>query len=246
MAGRSVVDYGAALGGSGGACPRAVPVSLVDRPYRDVFPAGPPPRGATSRGPRPLFRNGHGRRRISGRRAVPFRSSPGTGRRLRVDKPRRNFAPHRLPTLGALASTVSAFFNNHSSQTRRLWLPPDPTLLRHPRKSVYGTLRANQRGIPRAKPGNNRPLPHRLAAEGPGPAIASFARAGGARPASRACQDQRTRRSPNQASTSTHEYRTARSIRRNTGPVPSTRHRRTVPTFRRTSLASSCSVSTGL
>ena len=73
----------------------------------------------------------------------------------------------------------------------------------------------------------------------------SLASRSGPHAPSRAGERQPTRRSPRQWSTSTPEYRTVRAIRRNTGPVPSTRHRRTVAIVRRTSLATSSSASSG-
>lgn len=73
--GRAFPESGAALRGSGDALPRAMPVSVVVRPYRVVCTGGPPPRGSP-RGPRPVLRNGHGQGRISSQRAVPLRSTP--------------------------------------------------------------------------------------------------------------------------------------------------------------------------
>lgn len=74
----------------------------------------------------------------------------------RVGKPWRSWRfPTACPHSALSRPHRHHFCNNDSSERRRLRLQPVPGLLRHPRHSVYGTIRSNRAGIPREKARNN-------------------------------------------------------------------------------------------
>ena len=159
------------------ACQRTAPVRVVraalnpciaPRPGPNVCLAGKPrvvaklhrpwPGGVgLPRGPTPLWCEGAPRLR-----ARPCHAKrQGAGRVLRTGRDRASPKPFpnarpaipnhprgRPSTPGSGKAPIATSHGPHDTAAA-------PALLPHPRKSVYGTARSNQRGIPRAKPGNN-------------------------------------------------------------------------------------------
>ena len=160
------------------ACQRTAPVRVVraalnpciaPRPGPNVCLAGKPrvvaklhrpwPGGVgLPRGPTPLWCEGAPRLR-----ARPCHAKrQGAGRVLRTGRDRASPKPFpnarpaipnhprgRPSTPGSGKAPIATSHGPHDTAAA-------PALLPHPRKSVYGTARSNQRGIPRAKPGNNK------------------------------------------------------------------------------------------